>query len=564
MQGVSGRGSIWDEVWNEARAAGSDPRRAIAYKKGQLGQNLGRDYWGQFQQQRFQSMTQRFDDLAQQREQAAAPVTSGRRRGVNTGGVGGAYARRAGLGQLPSSMFDRQATGGSDLFAGTRRYFEGATTRQPGQVDFQSLSRGGRTQLRNIAFQQFFSPELSGAQEEAMGGAAKTAVARGIRGRAVSGLSQSVGNRFLAGNRRAALDFITQDVLQSQRDYAASTTNPGQAILRNESDIHNFLARTAAFNMLSQGRTAFQGQAQMERSGLRSAQGAAQAILQGDRPETGGPSSLAGAMSSAGRYANTVNRANLVGTGILRGTEFEGEGFSRALQGTGFMSSMSSLAGAAGGAFKERLLRENYSGAISEAQANAQRSGRASTFSTGQNVLDTVTAALQRDLFTPGSSMRASDIALGALERDLGLRAGREDYSVDTVGGSADYRRLFESAFSIPGGTSGQLSPIMRRLTMPAMSGGGFGRGQRPAAGPAWMTPELHALRVGAGSERDLQDKQNFIKNQLMRNTAANQGIPFMNESALYNSYNQQMNALRQGSDYLADIRSQFLSPMSF
>lgn len=563
MPGASSRGPLWDDLWHEAKEIGVDPRRMIAKKKGELGKQLGRDYWGQFQEQRFMKLTQGFDDAALSYEQARPPVTSGRRRGVGTAGVGGVYARGLTTGG-PSSIFARHSPDDTPLFGGYRStYFKGARATQ-GQADFESLSRGARMHLRNVAFQQFFDPRLSGQQEQLAGGAMKTAMARGIRGRAVGGLAGSMGQRFLAGNRRAALDFITKDILKSQREYAASTQDPGKAVLRDEKDIHNFLARASAFHMLSQGRFAFQGQAQRERAGLASEEGIAEAILRGERVPEAQVSSLGGEMAAGGQYVKRLIRTNIGGLGNMH------QRGSRIGQQLGAMGLMTGgpLQMAAGLALKDEEMRygRQAGGQSEEVQNRLAAMGHKTGTYYARNVIDTVTEALKRDLFSPGSTMRASDIALGAMERDLSARSGRADYSIDTVGGNADYRRLFESAFSIPGGTSGQYSPFMRRLSMaPGIGGGGMpgmGRGRPQAGGPSWLSPEIAAIRSGIGSERALDDKMNFIRQQMARNLQVGEG--FINEASLYNNYNQQMNALRQGSDYLASLRANYLSPMSF
>lgn len=562
MEGVSRRGSIWDNVWNEAKQAGVDPRQMIARKKGELGKGLGRDYWDQFQQQRFMALTQGFDDLAVAHDMARAPVTSGRRRGVGTSGVGGGYARGLTTGG-PSSIFAQHSQDSTDLFGGYRSsYFQGARSNQ-GLVDFESLNKGGRTHLRNVAFAQFFDPRLSGQQEEAAGGAMKTAIARGIRGKAVGGLAGSMGQRFMAGNRRAALDFITKDILKSQREYAASTQDPGQAIFRDEKDIHNFLARASAFHMLSQGRFAFQGQAQQERSGLGTQQGIANAILQGERIPGAQMSSLGSQLNAGSQYVKNLMRTSAGGSIHQKDSEI-----GQQLGAMGLMTG-GPLQMAAGLSLKDQLMRygKQAGGQSEETQNRLAGLGHKSGTYYARNVIDTVAEALQRDLFSPGSTARASDIALGALDRDISARGGRADYSIDTVGGNADYRRLFESAFSIPGGTPGQYSPLMRNLSMaPGVGGGGLpglGRGMlRGGGSSSWLTPELSALQTGTGSERALEDKLNYIRQQMARNSQIGEG--FINETALYNSYNQQMNALRQGSDYLAELRSNFLSPMSF
>ena len=507
----------WDDAYNMYSRSGVNAREGVAHSKGELARAIGgRDYWEQFQSQRFLKLSQ---DYAQPRTPAAPQVLSGRRRGVGTSGVEGAYGDVQAPGAGPA---------GGDLMSGYRKAFEGASLTQPGMVDPESLSVRGREQLRNVAFEQFFAPQLSGQQEQSMMGVSKLAISRGLRGKATTGTALSMGERFRAGNRRAALDFITSDIKQSQRHFAEQNMDPGGRLQSTEVELHRLLAKSAAFRMLSSGRREFGRAAGL---GDENRMAAGQAL---------GPG-LMGDLALASQYA---------GKSIPGMSE---QGISQNLQRTGREAPTMGTADLFQGSMPVGM-RQYFDLARRETGA---RAGGGTTPAGGQRgrargMLDFITGALERDLFSEGSAASAGDIVSGALESQLGQRAGSAGV------GDVDFRRLFGSTFGVSGaGSPGEYANILQ-LQQGARSAGGPGGGP----GPSWMSPELHALRTGTGSQRDIQEKMGFIQSRMARNMDA-AGRPFMNQNALYNSYNAQMNALRSGSEYLTDVRSRYLSPLS-
>jgi hypothetical protein len=424
-------------MYEQAAHAGVNPRTYVARKKNELVQAVGgRDYLEQFRAQRDRAHRQQFSDYGVQRTEAMAPVTAGRRRGVNTGGVGGSYGARAAGGMLPHQAFGLDAPN-TGMFGAQRDQFKNAGTRQFGLGDFESMSLGARNQMRNVAFEQFFNPQLSGTQAGSAGGTYKLAAARGIRGRAARGASAQMAERFKAGNRRAALDFIMSDLRQSAEN------SPGN--VPAESELQRILAQGAAFNLMSRGRTEFKRESQKESFGLDTDEGYQRALLQGKvEPASSGLEGL----RRTSRFADMVQG---VGTRAGKG----GSMFSQVARSMG--TSTSSPIGSMFGL--DTILND------------PQRSSYFSGYQREQDNLRTLTSDLQRDLFSGTSGASIEDILAGNLDRGLSRRVGTAGRNIDTIGGTPRYQQMFSDIFG--SGVHGAFDPLQlrERPAYPARAG---------------------------------------------------------------------------------------------
>lgn len=146
--------------------------------------------------------------------------------------------------------------------------FRGAQSSN-GTVDFSSLTRTQRDLARATAFEQFIDPRLSQQQIDASAAVRKNRIARGLRGAAADAAQTATQERFLSGNRRAALGFIADDLSANQALVQQALGRPavlstGERATSATStlgaeDVLDFLSQAQAFRFLSQLDTAHRG-----------------------------------------------------------------------------------------------------------------------------------------------------------------------------------------------------------------------------------------------------------------------------------------------------------------
>ncbi len=119
-------------------------------------------------------------------------------------------------GQNLSQMFEERFRQQQNPFAGSGgglgSLFGGTQRNTQGQFNFSEFSEDQFEFSRGAALDQFFDPQLSDQQGDAVGAVRKNRIARGIRGRASEAAAGSTRQRFLEGNQRSALNFIKQDL----------------------------------------------------------------------------------------------------------------------------------------------------------------------------------------------------------------------------------------------------------------------------------------------------------------------------------------------------------------
>lgn len=138
---------------------------------------------------------------------------------------------------------------------------------------------GEREQALSVAFEQFGAPRLSAQQTSILDDYRKNQAARGLRGGAVTGGVDDLRERFLSGNRSAALSFITNEM---GTRFGESQAAGGLTGAKLEQALNQVLDQATAFQIQSAADRPLPGQSGVD-AAVDAARGGTDPRTIGDR-----------------------------------------------------------------------------------------------------------------------------------------------------------------------------------------------------------------------------------------------------------------------------------------
>lgn len=334
-------------------------------------------------------------------------------------------------------------------------------------IDVSTLNNEQRRLARSVAFQQFFRPEISGQQQQAIEGIVKNRRARGLRGKAAEAAGSQAFQKFRSGNRASALDFLRQDFgLRSQQ-----ATRQGGDIAPLLGSFEEFFTNTVAADLLR---------------GTQARIGGAQDVVNVVEDRVGGP----------GNEVLSTRERFLRGTSQLGG-DAESTGFLReVLSAAGAAGALGDTVGGNRGVDSDRLseFRQALQGALFTEggvgfdQFIDQLSGIGQQQVENSRVFESLGGPLQSrgelsqfaDIFGGAGDLQSTFARLGGRgrnpQRGLGGRAG----FLGTLGGSRSQGSVLDRIRALE--EQQQRVAAGNPFTSPSLLTGGFQPDQDPGA----------------------------------------------------------------------------------